>query len=290
LGIQKRLFTGFNYSGIGMFLLGIFLPILLEQFMMLNPIIRWGITILGVLIGVIFIVIGQLRIKQESSFSQDNSLVLLALLDEVYQRLKTITRLTIRKLRANEWEDVTSAYPYFMGLADLDIDAAIEEIMLRNVYFLTTGRPMTIVEESTRLAERIKQSSLFTRNPEHIAKDASILLEEKVPYLKKKLDHDRTYKKLIKRVERERDKYPSEAITNAIDEYMGHSVKINAAWILSTYDLDHMGVIEGIAGRRIPMKFKIMLMGLPGRMDEEMRKYRTKVAVAILEYHKENTI
>ena len=149
---------------------------------------------------------------------------------------------------------------------------------------------MTIEEDGKQLAKQIQQSSLFTRNPEHIAKDASVILQEKVPYLKKKIDHDHTYKKLLKRTERERDKFPSEAVSNAIDEYLDHSVKINAAWVLSTYDLDHMGDIESMVGRHFPMKFKVILWGLPGRMDEEMRRYRTQVAVAILKSHKENTI
>lgn len=222
--------------------------------------------------------------------AHNDGLTLLTLLDEVYQRLKLITRLTIRKLRSKKWKDVTSAYPYFMGLTDIDVDVAIEEIMLKNVFFFTTGKPMTIVEDSTQLAKKIEQSSLFTRNPENIAKDASVILQEKVPYLKKKLDHDRIYKKLLKRIERERDKFPSEEISNTIDEYLDHSIKINAAWVLSTYDLDHMCNFESLVGHRFPIRFKIILWGLPGRMDEEMRKYRTQVAVTILKYHKEKTI
>lgn len=228
--------------------------------------------------------------EQSDNYKKDGDLTLLALLDDVYQRLKLITRLTIRKMRSKKWKDVTSAYPNFMSLTDIDIDVAIQEIMLKNVFFFTAGKPMTIEEDSKQLVEKIQQSPLFTRNPEHTAKDASVILQEKVPYLKKKLDHDRIYKKLRKRIERERDKFPNEDISNTIDEYLDHSIKINAAWVLTTYDLDHMGNIESFVGRRFPIQFKIILWGLPGRMDEEMRSHRTKVAVAILKYHKENKI
>jgi hypothetical protein len=225
------------------------------------------------------------RTREQSDDYKDESLMLLSLLDEAYKRLKLITRLTIRKMRKQKWKDVTSAYPYFMSLADVDIDSEIENIMLRNIFYFTTGRPMTIEEDSKNLAKKFLGSSLFTRNPEHIAKDTSIILQEKVPYLKKKLDHDHIYKKLLKRIERENDKYPSETVSSVIDEYLDHSVKINAAWFLSMYDLDHEGIYGGF-----PLKLKILLWGIPVRMDEEMTKLRKQVALTIFENHKENTL
>ncbi len=260
--------------------------------------VSWALSVWPILtvIGVVgasitgWIIKHKLKDEQEkSAIAVDDSLILLGLLDEVYQRLKHITRLTIRKMRSKKWEAVTSAYPYFMSLTDIDVDAEIENILFKNLGLFISGKPMTVIRDSKQLATRIQKSPLFTCNPEGIAKDASVILQEKVPYLKKKLDHDRIYKKLLKRIERERDKYPVEEISNTIDEYLSHSIKINAAWVLSTYDLDHWGIIEGIAGRRVPMKLKIILWGLPGRMDEEMRGYRTRVAVSILQYHREHT-
>jgi FtsH-binding integral membrane protein len=81
MGTRKRIFTGFNFTAIGIFVLSIFLPPLLELFMTINPIIRWGITTLGVLVGIAFIVIGQYSIKKKEQSAHDDSLILLTLLD-----------------------------------------------------------------------------------------------------------------------------------------------------------------------------------------------------------------
>lgn len=221
------------------------------------------------------------QVKEELSI-QDRGLVLLNLLDTIYLRLKEITKNTIRQQRKREWSDINVLATDLMWLTDMDIQLAIERIMLENVYKFVAGQPMTVERDGKRLANKIKKSPLFTRNPEDIAKDASVILKEKVPYLKRKLEHDFVYKNLQRRIERERDKLASEAVSDAINAYLDHSIKINAAWIMSARDLDGMGEIEYFAGRQLPMKFKVILMGLPGRMDEEMSKLRTKVAVAIM--------
>jgi hypothetical protein len=273
--------------GTALGVLGVIAVVMQLMYPQIPKYIGWPIIGLLVVGTISLFVLDRKKHQSLSKPDKDDGIILLRLLDDTYQRLKVITRLTIRKLRSQNWKDMDSAYFYFMGLTDVDIESEIEKIMFKNLYYLTTGKPMTVEEDSKQLAKQVQQSSLFTRNPEHIAKDASVILQEKVPYLKKKLDHDHTYKKLLKRIERERDKFPSEAISNTIDEYLDHSVKLNAAWVLSTYDLDHLGNIESIAGRRFPMQFKIILWGLPGRMDEEMRKYRIKVATTIFEHFKE---
>jgi len=96
--------------------------------------------------------------------------------------------------------------------------------------------------------------------------------------------HDRIYKKLQKQIARERDKFPSDSVSDTIDAYLDHSIKINTAWVMSTHSLDSMHNIESVVGHHLPMKFKVILMGLPGRMDEEMTRCRNKVAMAIFEY------
>ncbi len=176
-----------------------------------------------------------------------------------------------------------------LWLTDIDIESAIEKILLDNVAKFMVGEKMTVIRDTSRLTTQIKKSPIYTRNPEELVKDASVILREKVPYLKKKIARDRVYKKLIKSIERERDRFPSESVSSAIDAYIDHSIKINAAWILSSHDLDKMGVIEHIAQRQMPMKLKIILMGLPGRMDEEMNQYRNKVAIAVFNYLKEES-
>ena len=252
----------------------------------INPALGWAIIGISTIASCVLFVYA-FRIKAQTdrlAAIQDDGLVLLRLLDEVYQRLKTITRLTIHKLREKDWRDMESASIDMMWLTDIDIESAIESILLKNIVNFMTGSQMTIMRDSKRLATKIQQSPLFTRNPEDIAKDASVILREKVPYLKKKMERDRIYKKLQERIERERDRFPSEAVSNAIDAYLDHSIKINAAWVLSSHDLDGMGNIERVVGHTLPMKLKVILMGLPGRMDEEMTRYRNKAAIAILEH------
>jgi len=247
-----------------------------------------GWPIVGVLILLAIILYRRGRKKHLSSNnSHDDGLFLLFLLDEAYQRLKAITRQTIKKLKEKDWQDMEQASIDLIWLTDIDVESAIEEILLKNVVNFTSGKPMTIMRDSKRLATKIKESPLFTRNPEDIAKDTSIILQERIPVLKKKMEHDRTYKKLKKQVERERDIFPSSAVSDAIDAYLDHSIKINAAWVMSVRSLDGMHYIEGVVGHHLPMKFKVILMGLPGRMDEEMARYRNKAAIAIFEYLKE---
>ena len=248
-----------------------------------------GITAISIIIACIFIFKHKGRAEDKNNTSRDGGLLLLELLDESYQRLKAITRMTIKKLRSKKWEDMHESIPFYISsLTNIDIDSEIENIMAKNLYLFATGKTLTVIEDGKELAKKMKESPLFMRNPEDVSKDASILLKEKLPYLKKKIDRDRTYNKFLKKIERERDKYPSEDVSKAIDAFLDHSIKLNATWVLSTYDLDHMGDIESLAGRRLPMKLKIIMMGLPGRMDEEMRRLRNKVAISILNFHKEN--
>ena len=220
---------------------------------------------------------------------KDEGLILLELLDEGYHRLKDITRSSIIKLREHNWQDMTVASTNLMWLTEIDIESAIERILIQNMYKFMAGKPLTVIQDSQRLGNKITESSLFTRNPEEIAKDVSVILKEKVPYLKKRMEHNKKYNKIQKRIERERDKFPNGAVSTAIDTYLDLSIKINAAWVLSTHDLDFMPDIERVARRSLPMKFKVILMGLPGRMDEEMRGFRNKVAIAILEYQRSET-
>ena len=123
-----------------------------------------------VIAGIVIVVIGLGLgiwgiIKTPIETKKDDSLILLGLLDDVYQRLKLITRLTIRKMRSKKWENVTSAYPTLMGLADIDIEDAIETIMVKNVYLITTGKPnmavwkLLILKDSKTLKLRIENSS-----------------------------------------------------------------------------------------------------------------------------------
>lgn len=228
--------------------------------------------------------------KYNPNEAPDDGLILLRLLDEDYHRLKDITKDTILKLRKRDWQDLDSASMSLMALSGIDFEEAVERILLANVIKFMTGQKITAVQDAERLAKQIKESPLFTRNPEHIAKDASVILREKLPYLKKRMEHDSTYRRLERQIARERDKFPSEAVSKAVDEYLDHSIKINAAWVMSTHDLDNMPIIEHLAGQRLPMQFKVILMGLPGRMDEEMTRYRNKVAVAIFEHLKESKL
>ncbi len=244
----------------------------------------WTIIILSTVLSGILFWYG-LRLKEQATIKND-SLYLLTLLDDAYQRLKRITRITIRKLREKNWKEMESATTSLMWLTDIDIETAIEKIMIDNVRKFMSGQPMTLFDDGKELGVKIQKSPLFTRNPEEIAKDASVILREKVPYLKKMTEHDWTYKRLLKKLEHERDRFPSEDVSNAIDAYLDHSIKINAAWVMSAHDLDGMPQIERFAGKRFPMKFKVILMGLPGRMDEEMRRFRNKVSIAVLDYHK----
>ena len=251
-----------------------------------SPIVGWSLVGFSTAVsGALFAWAFKLRTHARSLTNDGTEL--LRLLDDVYVRLKSITRRTIRKMRSTDWEDVTTAYPFLMDLSEIDVDTAIHGIILKNLYYLQTGQKLTLEKDGKKLAKQMLESPLFTRNPESIAKDASIILKEKVPYLKKKLDHDHTYKRLLRLIEHERDVFPSDDVSNSINEYLDHSIKINVAWVLSTYDLDHWSLIEGIAGRHNTMKLKIILWGLPGRMDEEMGRNRTKVARSILQFHKE---
>jgi hypothetical protein len=251
-----------------------------------NMFLGWAIIILSTVVSAILFWYG-LKLKEQATIQKDG-LVLLTLLDEAYFRLKWITRMSIRKLRSKDWQDMATATTDLMWLTDMDIESAIEKIMIDNLHKFMSGQPLTLFDDSKQLGEKIRKSPSFTRNPEDIAKDASVILKEKVPYLKKKMEHDRIYKRLLKRIDRERDKFPSENISNGIDAYLDHSIKINAAWVMSVHDLDGMPQIERLVKRRFPMKLKVILMGLPGRMDEEMRRYRNKVSIAILDFHKEN--
>ncbi|MFC2038990.1 hypothetical protein ACFLUG_04395 [Chloroflexota bacterium] len=225
--------------------------------------------------------------RENEGYNKNDGLVLLLLLDEVYRRQKEITRQTIRRMRQKDWQGMEAVTFELMGLAEMDIDVAIWTILQKNVTQFMSGKPLTVVRDSRHLSKKIHDSPLFTRNPEHIAKDASVILREKVPYLKKMMEHDRKYKSLNKQISRERDKFPSDSVSDAIDTYLDHSIKINAAWVMSENDLDFLDDFESATGTRVSMRFKVILMGLPGRMDEEMTEYRNKVAIAIFDHIKE---
>jgi hypothetical protein len=103
-------------------------------------------------IGLIMFGIAILAVKSKTKATEINnnsgndSLLLLGLLDDNYQRLKTLTRMAMQKLRSDEWKEMDSAYFYFMGLTDIDIESAIENIMIKNLYLFTTGKTMTFIE------------------------------------------------------------------------------------------------------------------------------------------------
>ncbi len=222
--------------------------------------------------------------NSQATLLNEEGLELLELLDQVYTRLKRLTRETIRNLQKEDWRGMQAANKELMWLTEMDVESAINKIMVENVFRFATGKPLTVVEDTKKLATKIKSSSLFTRNPEHVASDLSVILNEKIPYLKKRMEHDRLYKKLQQKIERQTDKFPNDDVSKTIDMYLEHSVKLNAAWVMSVHDLDNLGFIEKFTGRHMPMNLKIILWGLPGRMDEEMRTYRKQVAKAILKY------
>lgn len=114
--IRNRL----TYIGVGMTIAGLGVNLLIEYGPtagIITPLWEkvYAYTGIGfIVIGVIIAAVGILKTPMIETIS-DDSLILLGLLDDIYQRLKTITRMTIRKMRGKKWGDVTDASPVFMS-------------------------------------------------------------------------------------------------------------------------------------------------------------------------------
>lgn len=284
--MSKRFMHPLAFGGYGTIILTIVIFFAQGGFGDMTPLT--SLYIIGLIIGIGLILYSVLKtIPNGIICKTDDGTKLLRFLDEDYQRLKLITGRTINKLRNNRWKDMQPIFKDAMDLTQMDIDSKIRDIMQKGITDFMIGKPMTIKEESEQLGADILKSPLFTTNPEIIAKDASILLRDQIPSLNKAIKHDSKHKKLIRQIERERDKFPSKSISDEIDAYLEHSIKINTLWILSEHDLDALANIENMSGQRFPIHFMLQLKNLPNQMDVEMGQYRNKVAIAISSFLKE---
>jgi hypothetical protein len=249
--------------------------------------LKLGWAIIGISTAIsILLFIYAFKLKSRVSHEIPDGASLLQLLDETYQRLKLITGQTIDKLRVDKWSGMQPVYKDAMGLTQMDVNTKAQAIMAKGISDFMSGKPMTVSEDSKQLGDAILKSPLFTTSPEIIAKDASIIVSQNVPYLNKSIKRDRKYKELLHLIKRERDKFPDESVSSAIDTYLNHSITVNSAWVLSEYDLDGIAGIENIVGTQFSTHFKLQLKNLPNQMDSEMEKLRNKIAIAISDYLK----
>ena len=224
------------------------------------------------------------RDREQLESQRDDGLVLLTLLDDVYQRLKFLTERTIAQLRNKGWSGMRSIVSDAMGLTQIDVNSKIQDILQKGITDFMSGKSMTIQGDSKQLGDDILKSPLFTVNPDIIAKDASIIVSQDVPYLNKAMRRDRKYKKLLRLIKRERDKFADEAVSTSVESYLDHSMKVNAAWVLAEHALDGLENVEKLVGQKFPTHFMLQLKNIPNQMDDEMEQYRNKVAIAVSNY------
>lgn len=179
------------------------------------------------------------------------------------------------------FEDVTGINPNAVAIA-------VQYWTLKGVAQFMTGTEITVIQEAGELAEKMTKAIGTNKKPELLATDLCLSIRHR--YLDTQLKTDRTYKHLERLLRRERDKYPDEAICNAIDSFLDHSFKVNAIWMVAEYDLAGIPSFERtFEYKLLPGPIVLRVEDIPNQVANEMERLRNKVAVAINNYLKEKS-
>ena len=233
----------------------------------------------------IFNVANNKKEKRENTQSSDD-VILLQLLDEIYQKIRLTTEKTIDWLRDHQWQGINKVFEDVTGMNPDEVVLAIQYWTLKGVAQFMSGDEITVGNDAREMAEKIRDAVGSPKNPELLAFDLSLSIRHR--FLDKRLKRDRTYDNLQLRLRRERDKFPDEAVSNAVDSFLDHSFKVNAVWIIAEYDLVGIPSFEKTFEYKIlPNRIVLRVEDIPNQASKEMERFRNKVGVAINAYLKE---
>lgn len=211
---------------------------------------------------------------------------LLRLLDETHQEITLITKRTIDKLRDRQWQGMDGVFEDVTGINPNDITIAMQYWTLKGVAQFMSGDEITAPQEAEEWSEKMAKEIGANKNFELLATDLSLSIRHR--FLDEQLKKDHTYKNLQIMLRRERDKYPDEAICNAIDSFLDHSFKVNAVWAVAEYDLVGIPSLEKtFEYKLLPGPIVLRVEDVPNQAANEMERFRNKVAVAINTHLKE---
>jgi len=224
--------------------------------------------------------------QREDKSRLNDGTVLLRLLDETHQEIRSITQRTIDRLRDHKWQGMGGVFEDVTGINPDTIAIAVQYWTLKGVAQFMIGDEITALEEAGELAEKMAKEIGANKNSDLLAADLSLSIRHR--FLDAQLKKDHNYNNLQLLLRRERDKFPDEVICNAVDLFLDHSFKVNAIWVVAEYDLVGIpGIEKTFEYKILPGRIVLRVEDVPNQAANEMEKSRNKVAVAINAYLKE---
>ncbi|MDD5038215.1 MAG: hypothetical protein PHN78_02745 [Dehalococcoidales bacterium] len=224
--------------------------------------------------------------KRENERQPNDGTILLQLLDEIHQKVSLITERTINRLRDYQWQGIDRVFEDVTGISPHEFAIAVQYWVLKGIAQFMMGEEITVDKEARETTAKMMTKIGTAKNPERLATDLSLSIRHR--FLDQQLKRDHAYNILHRSLRRERDKYPDEAVSRAIESYLDHSFKVNAAWVIAEFDLAGIPSFEQTFEYRIlPGHIVLKVEDIPNQAAIEMERFRNKVAVAINAYLKE---
>jgi len=242
--------------------------------------------VLFVSLGYIALCIFSKKKQKEGKQKHNDGTVLLQLLDENYQELRSVTERTINRLRDQQWQGMGEVFKDVTGINPDSVSDAMQYWTIKGLVQFKSGEEITVDKEADEFSKKIAKEIGSNKDPESLATNLTLSIRHR--FLDGQLKKDRAYKNLQQFLRRERDKYPDQAICDAVDLYLEHSFMVNAVWVVAEYDLVGIPAFEKTFEYKIlPGPIVLRVEDVPNQAGREMEKYRNKVAVAIDNYLKE---
>jgi hypothetical protein len=245
-----------------------------------------GIILFVALVFIARCILSNKNKQREGKKQYSNGTVLLQLIDETYQEISSITGHTIDRLRDLQWQGMGEVFKDVTGINPDSVSDAMQYWTIKGLVQFKSGEEITVDKEADEFSKKIAKEIGSNKDPESLATNLTLSIRHR--FLDGQLKKDRAYKNLQQFLRRERDKYPDQAICDAVDLYLEHSFMVNAVWVVAEYDLVGIPAFEKTFEYKIlPGPIVLRVEDVPNQAGREMEKYRNKVAVAIDHYLKE---
>jgi hypothetical protein len=216
MDIRKRLFTKFNFTAIGIFFLTTFIPILLEKFKLINETVQWVIIIGGIICGIIFIVVGQLKAKNHTPIIKELGL------HDIIPTLQN-TDLLLLDLAHKESGKYFNYIRYELAINELNSYLGLTPDKFENPYDLEEAKLATLNVESSLQNKFKDYKDIDYYNGFVKLKDISAFWDRKKLGLKKVRMKNKEYKTYKATVDMLKNTYPDEELGECIIDHIEFS-------------------------------------------------------------------
>jgi len=275
-------------AGLGFGAMSINPPFMIQGWVPTIFFISAGILLVTALCYLIISMTNKFRKEKEASKHINDGTVLLQLLDDIYQEVRSVTEQTINGLRDRRWQGINRVFEDVTGIDPDEVAVAVQYWTLKGVAQFMSGEEITVDKDASELAEKIKNAIGSKKNPELLATDLTLSIRHR--FLDQQLKRNRNYRNHQRLLRRERDKFPDEGVSNAVDSFLDHTFKVNAVWVVAEFDLIGISSFEKAFEYKIlPGRIILRVEDVPNQAEREMERFRNKVAVNIEAYLREKT-